>query len=53
MKCFFKVIIIVFIVGVISGCFELVEIEERGFVVGVVYDIVKEKKFNLIMKGMY
>ncbi|AKR35487.1 spore gernimation protein [Bacillus thuringiensis] len=29
------------------------EIEERGFVVGASYHIVKEKKSNPIMKGTY
>lgn len=51
MKCLFKVITIALIAGAISGCSELAEIEERGFVVGAAYDIVKEKKSNPIMKG--
>ena len=42
----FKVITIALIAGAISGCSELAEIEERGFVVGAAYDIVKEKKSN-------
>lgn len=37
----------------ISGCSELAEIEERGFVVGAAYDIVKKKQSNPIMKGTY
>ena len=49
----FKVITIALIAGAISGCSELAEIEERGFVVGAAYDIVKEKKSNPIMKGTY
>ena len=53
MKCLFKVITIALIAGAISGCSELAEIEERGFVVGAAYDIVKEKKSNPIMKGTY
>lgn len=53
MKYFFKIIMVMVLIGFMSGCFELEEIEERGFVVGVVYDIVKEKKVNLIMKGIY
>lgn len=35
------------------GCSKLEEIEERGFVVGAAYDIVKEKRLNPIMKGTY
>ena len=53
MKCLFKVITIALIAWAISGCSELAEIEERGFVVGAAYDIVKEKKSNPIMKGTY
>ncbi|MBY7114679.1 Ger(x)C family spore germination protein [Bacillus sp. 17RED48] len=53
MKCLLKIIAITLLAGVISGCSELSEIEERGFVVGVAYDIVKEKKSSPIMKGTY
>ncbi|EOO60123.1 Ger(X)C family germination protein [Bacillus cereus VD196] len=53
MKCLLKIIAITLLAGVISGCSELSEIEERGFVVGAAYDIVKEKKSNPIMKGTY
>jgi spore germination protein len=53
MKCLLKIITIGLIAGTISGCSELAEIEERGFVVGAAYDIVKEKKSNPIMKGTY
>lgn len=53
MKHLLKIIIVMFFVGPISGCSELQEIEERGFVVGAAYDIVKEKKVNPIMKGTY
>ncbi|TKI26407.1 Ger(x)C family spore germination protein, partial [Bacillus cereus] len=40
MKYLLKIIIVTLLVGSISGCSELVEIEERGFVVGAAYDIV-------------
>ncbi|HDR4863565.1 Ger(x)C family spore germination protein [Bacillus cereus] len=53
MKYLLKIIIVTLLVGSISGCSELVEIEERGFVVGAAYDIVKEKQSNPIMKGTY
>lgn len=53
MKHLLKIIIIMFLAGSISGCSELEEIEERGFVVGAAYDIVKEKQSNPIMKGTY
>ncbi len=53
MKCLLKIIAIGLIAGAISGCSELAEIEERGFVVGAAYDIVREKKSNPIMKGTY
>ncbi len=53
MKCLLKIIAIGLIAGAISGCSELAEIEERGFVVGAAYDIVKETKSNPIMKGTY
>ncbi|WP_369901027.1 Ger(x)C family spore germination protein [Bacillus manliponensis] len=36
-----------------SGCAEQVEIEERGFIVGVAFDLAKEKGSNPIMKGTY
>ena len=52
MKHLLKIIIVMFLLD-ISGCSELQEIEERGFVVGATYDIVKEKKVNPIMKGTY
>ncbi|EEL31048.1 Spore germination protein [Bacillus cereus Rock3-28] len=44
---------IMLVAGSISGCSELTEIEERGFVVGAAYDIVKKKQSNPIMKGTY
>ncbi|MBC2683634.1 Ger(x)C family spore germination protein [Bacillus toyonensis] len=53
MKCLLKIIAITLLSGVISGCSELSEIEERGFVVGAAYDIVKEKRSSPIMKGTY
>ncbi|PER73589.1 Ger(x)C family spore germination protein [Bacillus cereus] len=53
MKYLLKIIIVTLLVGSISGCSELVEIEERGFVVGAAYDILKEKQSNPIMKGTY
>ena len=52
MKHLLKIIMLMVLVGSISGCSELEEIEERGFVVGAAYDIVK-KKSNPIMKGTY
>lgn len=36
-----------------SGCAEQLEIEERGFIVGVAFDLAKEKGSNPIMKGTY
>ena len=51
MKHLLKIIMVMVLVGSISGCSELEEIEERGFVVGQP-DIVK-KKANPIMKGTY
>ncbi len=53
MKHLLKMIMVMVLVGSISGCSELEEIEERGFVVGAAYDIVKKKKSNPIMKGTY
>ncbi|WP_242214456.1 Ger(x)C family spore germination protein [Bacillus cereus group sp. BfR-BA-01383] len=53
MKHLLKMMIVTVLVGFMSGCSELEEIEERGFVVGAAYDIVKEKKSNPIMKGTY
>ncbi|MDR4986237.1 MULTISPECIES: Ger(x)C family spore germination protein [Bacillus cereus group] len=53
MKHLLKMMIVTALVGFMSGCSELEEIEERGFVVGAAYDIVKEKKLNPIMKGTY
>ncbi|WP_141532065.1 Ger(x)C family spore germination protein [Bacillus cereus] len=53
MKHLLKMMIVTALVGFMSGCSELEEIEERGFVVGAAYDIVKEKKSNPIMKGTY
>ncbi|HDW3057661.1 TPA: Ger(x)C family spore germination protein [Bacillus cereus] len=53
MKYFFKIILIICFAGPINGCSELEEIEERGFVVGAAYDIVKEKPLNPIMQGTY
>ena len=51
MKHLLKIIMVMALTGFMSGCSELEEIEERGFVVGAAYDIVKEKKANPIMKG--
>ena len=53
MKHLLKIIMVMVLAGSISGCSELEEIEERGFVVGAAYDIVKKKKSNPIMKGTY
>lgn len=53
MKHLLKIIMLMVLVGSISGCSELEEIEERGFVVGAAYDIAKKKKSNPIMKGTY
>ncbi|MFV1458104.1 Ger(x)C family spore germination protein, partial [Bacillus mycoides] len=56
MKHLLKIIMVMVLAGLtgcMSGCSELEEIEERGFVVGAAYDIVKEKKANPIMKGTY
>lgn len=53
MKHLLKIITLMVLVGSISGCSELEEIEERGFVVGAAYDIVGKKKSNPIMKGTY
>ncbi|HDR4419787.1 TPA: Ger(x)C family spore germination protein [Bacillus cereus] len=53
MKHLLKIILLIVLAGSISGCSELEEIEERGFVVGAAYDIVKKKKSNPIMKGTY
>lgn len=53
MKHLLKIIMVMALTGFMSGCSELEEIEERGFVVGAAYDIVKEKKANPIMKGTY
>ncbi len=44
MKHLLKIIMVMVLAGSISGCSELEEIEERGFVVGAAYDIVKAKK---------
>ena len=43
MKHLLKIIMLMVLVGSISGCSELEEIEERGFVVGATYDIVKKE----------
>lgn len=43
MKHLLKIIMLMVLVGSISGCSELEEIEERGFVVGAAYDIVKKE----------
>jgi spore germination protein len=53
MKHLLKIMLCVVFVSSISGCSELEEIEERGFVVGAAYDIVKEKQSNPVMKGTY
>lgn len=46
MKHLLKIIMLMVLVGSISGCSELEEIEERGFVVGAAYDIVKKKEIE-------
>lgn len=43
MKHLLKIIMLMVLAGSISGCSELEEIEERGFVVGAAYDIVKKE----------
>lgn len=43
MKHLLKIIMVMLLAGSISGCSELEEIEERGFVVGAAYDIVKKE----------
>ncbi|WP_142322885.1 Ger(x)C family spore germination protein [Bacillus paramycoides] len=53
MKHLLKIMICAVLASLMSGCSELEEIEERGFVVGAAYDIVKEKKSNPVMKGTY
>lgn len=53
MKHLLKIVMVIVLTGFMSGCSELEEIEERGFVVGAAYDIVKEKQLNPIMKGTY
>lgn len=53
MKRLLKVMCCLFFICYVSGCAEREEIEERGFVVGVAYDIVKEKDSNPIMEGTY
>ncbi|MBG9579360.1 spore gernimation protein GerLC [Bacillus thuringiensis] len=53
MRHLLKFIIVMLVVGFMSGCSELEEIEERGFVVGAAYDIVKEKQSNPVIKGTY
>ncbi|MGY3372152.1 Ger(x)C family spore germination protein [Bacillus toyonensis] len=53
MKYLPKIVIVMLLAGSIGGCSELAEIEERGFVVGAAYDIVKKKQSDPIMKGTY
>ncbi|CUB51581.1 Spore germination protein B3 precursor [Bacillus subtilis] len=53
MKHLLKLVMVMGLIGFMSGCSELEEIEERGFVVGAAYDIVKEKQSNPVMKGTY
>ncbi|BCD15866.1 Ger(x)C family spore germination protein [Bacillus cereus] len=53
MKHLLKLVMVMVLIGFMSGCSELEEIEERGFVVGAAYDIVKEKQSNPVMKGTY
>lgn len=43
MKHLLKIIMLIVLAGSMSGCSELEEIEERGFVVGAAYDIVKKE----------
>lgn len=43
MKHLLKIIMLLVLAGSIGGCSELEEIEERGFVVGAAYDIVKKE----------
>ena len=52
MKHLLKIIMVMALTGFMSGCSELEEIEERGFVVGGLR-YRKEKKANPIMKGTY
>lgn len=44
MRHLLKFIMVMLVVGFLSGCSELEEIEERGFVVGAAYDIVKKSR---------
>ncbi|MBG0968035.1 Ger(x)C family spore germination protein [Bacillus sp. SRB3LM] len=53
MKHLLKMILVMCFAGCITGCSELEEIEERGFVVGAAYDMVKDKELNPIMQGTY
>lgn len=53
MKHLLKLVMVMVLIGFMSGCSELEEIEERGFVVGAAYDIVKEKQSNPVIKGTY
>lgn len=53
MKPLLKIICLLVCICQVSGCAEQVEIEERGFVVGVALDIVKEKGSNPMMRGTY
>ncbi|KFN03151.1 Ger(x)C family spore germination protein [Bacillus clarus] len=53
MKPLLKMMSVISLLCFMSACSELEEIEERGFVVGAAYDIVKEKQSNPIMKGTY
>ncbi|WP_141444500.1 Ger(x)C family spore germination protein [Bacillus cereus] len=53
MKHLLTILLVMCFTGCINGCSELEEIEERGFVVGAAYDMVKEKRLNPIMQGTY
>ncbi|CAM4346794.1 spore gernimation protein GerLC [Bacillus manliponensis] len=53
MKHLLKIVCCVVCFVYVSGCAEQVEIEERGFVVGVAFDLAKEKDSNPVMKGTY
>lgn len=53
MKRLLKFIYLLSLLCYLSACSEQQEIEERGFVVGAAYDLVKEKKSNPVMKGTY
>ncbi|WP_459503818.1 Ger(x)C family spore germination protein [Bacillus sp. C1] len=53
MRHLLKWLLLMSLLCYLSACSEQEEIEERGFVVGVAYDLVKEKRSNPIMQGTY